>query len=100
MYPHSVIARPTPAVVAAAKFVTEIQDAVNLRAITAAFVPHLDAMRQEGVTGDNLNNHPTVVAFVSKLSSLVRLDTNESPAFDALAKLAEGQEAEYNVYPL
>ena len=98
MYP--VTAQPTPAVVAAAKFALEIQDAVNLRAITAAFVTHLDAMRKEGITGDNLNNHPAVVIFVSKLVSLVHLDTNVSAAFDASYKLSEGQEAEFNVYPL
>ena len=98
MYP--VTAQPTPAVVAAAKFALEIQDAVNLRAITAAFVTHLDAMRKEGITGDNLNNHPVVVTFVSKLVSLVCLEANEFAAFDALAKLADKQEAEYNVYPL
>lgn len=93
-------AEPTPAVVAAAKFASEVQDAVNLRAITAAFIPHLDAMRKEGVVGDLLNNHPVVVAFVSKLASLCRLDVNEEVAFSALPLLAGGAVAEYNVYPV
>ena len=42
----------------AAKDANEVQDGVNLIAIVGAFHRHLVAMRDGGVCGDRLNNHP------------------------------------------
>lgn len=72
--PYNAIAKGSdPAVQAAAKFADEVQDAVNVRAITHAFLGHLDALRKANVFGDALNNHPVVIAFCSKLGSLCRM---------------------------
>ena len=91
-----------PAVQAAAKFALEVQDAVNLYAITNAFLGHIKAMRDAGlIGGDLINNHPVTLAFVSKLESLCRTGlTRELDAFDACHLLAEGKQAEYEVIPL
>ena len=64
----------TDAEKAACKFAWEIQDACNLRALVSHWLGHLDAMRADGITGDLLNNHPSTLAFVSKLTSLARMD--------------------------
>ena len=78
-----------------------IQDACNLVAIVGAFHRHLLALHRSGVCGDDLNNHPVALAFVSKLHSLCRMTLErESGAFDALDQLQRGQAAEYEVIPL
>jgi hypothetical protein len=46
----------------AASDAREVQDGVNLIAIIGAFHRHLIAMRDAGVCGDRLNNHPVSIA--------------------------------------
>ena len=78
-----------------------VQDAVNLIAIVGSFHRHLQAMRQAGVFGDDLNNHPVSIAFISKLNSLCRMSlARESAAFDAIERLQRGEDAEFEVVPL
>jgi hypothetical protein len=78
-----------------------VQDAVNLVAIVGCFHRHLLALRQVGVCGDDLNNHPISLAFLSKLNSLCRMSlARESAAFDAIERLERGEDAEFEVIPL
>lgn len=78
-----------------------VQDAVNLIAIVGSFHRHLLALRQAGVFGDDLNNHPVSLAFVSKLNSLCRMSLDrENKAFEALDRLQRGEDAEFEVIPL
>jgi len=89
-----------PIEMAAAKFADEIQDAVNLRAITAHFLEHLDALRNLH-DGDGINNHPAVLLFVSKLNSLTRFDRDrEGQAFNNAWALRDGKPASFDVIPL
>ena len=86
---------------AAAKDADAIQDAVNLIAIVGCFHRHLMALRQTGLGGDDLNNHPVTIAFVSKFNSLCRMTTErEMAAFSAIDQLANGESVEYEVIPL
>jgi len=90
-----------PAVKSAAKDANAIQDAVNLISIVGCFHRHLTALRQTGVGGDDLNNHPVSLAFVSKFNSLCRMTTErEMAAFSAIDKIAIGESVEYDVIPL
>ncbi len=90
-----------PAVKSAAQDANAIQDAVNLVAIVGCFHRHLIALRQTGLGGDGLNNHPVSLAFVSKLNSLCRMTTErEMAAFSALDRIEQGETAEYEVIPL
>ncbi len=78
-----------------------VQDAVNLVAIVGSFHRHLLALRQVNVCGDDLNNHPVSIAFVSKLNSLCRMSlARESAAFDAIERLERGEDIEFEVIPL
>ena len=78
-----------------------VQDAVNLVAIVGSFHRHLLALRQVNVCGDDLNNHPVSIAFISKLNSLCRMSlARESAAFDAIERLQRGEDAEFEVVPL
>ena len=78
-----------------------VQDAVNLIAIVGSFHRHLLALRDAGFFGDDLNNHPVSLAFVSKLHSLCRMNLDrESAAFDAIERLQRGEKAEFEVIPL
>ncbi|QDV56239.1 hypothetical protein [Rosistilla oblonga] len=89
------------AVKTAAQDANAVQDAVNLIAIVGCFHRHLLALRQAGLCGDDLNNHPASLAFVSKLNSLCRMTTErEMAAFSAIDKLAEGESVEYDVIPI
>ena len=45
----------------AAKDANEVQDGVNIIAIVGAFHRHLIAIRDAGVCGDRLNNHPVTI---------------------------------------
>lgn len=91
----------SPAVNSAAQDASAVQDAVNLIAIVGCFHRHLLALRQSGLGGDNLNNHPVSLTFVSKLNSLCRMTTErEMAAFSAIDKLSEGKSVEYSVIPL
>lgn len=90
-----------PAVKSAAQDANAIQDAVNLIAIVGCFHRHLLALRQTGLGGDDLNNHPVSLAFVSKFNSLCRMTTErEMAAFSAIDRIEQGETAEYEVIPL
>ncbi|QDV69053.1 hypothetical protein Poly24_27670 [Rosistilla carotiformis] len=90
-----------PAVKSAAQDANAVQDAVNLIAIVGCFHRHLMALRQSGLNGDDLNNHPVSLAFISKLNSLCRMTTErEMAAFSAIDKLSEGESVEYEVIAL
>ena len=85
----------------AAKDANEVQDACNLVAIVGCWHRHLLALHRAGIGGDNLINHPTSLAFVSKLNSLCRMNLErEMAALDAIDKLQRGEDAEYEVAPL
>jgi hypothetical protein len=89
------------AVKSAAQDANAIQDAVNLIAIVSCFHRHLLALRKEGLCGDDLNNHPVTLVFVSKFNSLCRMTTErEMAAFSAIDRIEQGQTAEYEVIPL
>ena len=82
----------------AAQDANEVQDACNLIAIVGCWHRHMLAMSHAGIGGDNLINHPTSLAFVSKLNSLCRMTTErELAALDAIDKLQRGEAAEYEV---
>lgn len=90
-----------PAVKSAAQDANAVQDAVNLIAIIGCFHRHLMALRQTGLGGDDLHNHPVSLAFVSKLNSLCRMTTErEMAAFSAIDRIERGETAEYEVIPL
>jgi len=86
----------------AAKYAELVQNGVNLRAIVAQMLRDIDAMRQsQNLDGDAINNHPVVLAYVSKLNSLTRLTTErEMAALAAIDRLAEGKDVECEVIPL
>ena len=89
------------AVQKAASDAVAVQDAVNLVAIVGSFHRHLLALRQANVCGDDLNNHPVSIAFVSKFNSLCRMNFDrESAAFDAIDRLQRGEDVEFDVIPL
>ena len=96
-------AAPLPEEVAACKFAWEVQDACNMRAIVAAWVVQMDAMRKAGINGDRLLNHPSTIAMVSKLASLCRIQGDcgrEMDGISACARIAEGKAVVYEVIPL
>ena len=79
----------------------QVQDACNLVAIVGCFHQHLLAMHRAGIGGDDLINHPTSLAFVSKLNSLCRMTLDrEMAALDAIDKLQNGESVDYEVLPL
>lgn len=85
----------------AAHYASEVQSGVNLIAIVGCFHRHLIAMRDAGVCGDNLNNHPVSLAFVSKLNALCRLtDSREIAALIAIDRIQNGESVEYEVIPI
>ena len=89
------------AVKLAAQDANAIQDAVNLVAIVGCFHRHLMALRQTGLGGDDLNNHPVALALLSKFNSLCRMSTErEMAAFNAIDRISSGDSAEYDVIPL
>jgi hypothetical protein len=78
-----------------------VQDAVNIVAIVGCFHRHLLAMQRSDIYGDNLNNHPVALAFVSKLNSLCRMTTErEMAALLAVRDIERGEEVEYEVIPI
>jgi hypothetical protein len=90
-----------PAQQAAASDANAVQDGCNLIAIVGAFHRHLKALHQAGVCGDDLNNHPVALAFVSKLNSLCRMTTErEMAAPQAVDRIEQGESVEYEVIPL
>ena len=86
----------------AAKYAQLVQNGVNLRAIVAQLLRDIDAMRQsQNLDGDAINNHPVVLAYVSKLVSLTRLTTDrEMAALAAIDQLADGEDVESEVISL
>lgn len=85
----------------AAHYANEVQDGVNLIAIVGCFHRHLIAMRDTGVCGDNLNNHPVSIAFISKLNALCRLtEGREIAALIAVDRIEDGESIEYEVIPM
>lgn len=86
----------------AAKSAQLVQNGINLRAIVAQMLRDIDAMRQsQNLDGDAMNNHPVVLAYVSKLVSLTRLTTDrEMAALAAIDQLASGEDVESEVIPL
>jgi hypothetical protein len=85
----------------AASDALEVQDGCNLMAIISCFHRHLITMRNAGVCGDNLNNHPVALAFTSKLVALCRLThSREVAALVALDDIVDGQSVEYEVIPI
>ena len=85
----------------AAEDANQVQDACNLVAIVGCWHGHLLALHRAEIGGDNLINHPTSLAFISKLNSLCRMTTErEMAALDALDKLQKGESVEYEVIPL
>lgn len=85
----------------AAQDANAVQDACNLVAIVGCWHRHLLAMSHTGIFGDALINHPTSLAFVSKLVSLCRMNTErELSALDAIDRLQRGESAEYEIIPL
>ena len=85
----------------AASDAREVQDGVNLIAIIGAFHRHLVAMRDSGVCGDRLNNHPVTIAFTSKLNALCRLTNGrEIAALIAIDRIVNGEAVEYEVIPI
>lgn len=78
-----------------------VQDAVNLVAIVGCFHRHLVEMQRSGISGDNLNNHPVSLAFVSKLNSLCRMTLDrEMAALLAVREIERGEPVEYDVIPI
>ncbi|QDT24409.1 hypothetical protein [Gimesia chilikensis] len=78
-----------------------VQDAVNLIAVAGCFHRHLKAMRETGISGDELNNHPVTICFASKISSLCRMTpSREADAFLASQKMANGETIQYEVIPI
>jgi hypothetical protein len=85
----------------AARDANEVQDACNLVAIVGCWHQNLLALHRAGIGGDALINHPTSLAFVSKLNSLCRMTLErEMAALGAIDKLQQGEDAEYEVIPL
>jgi hypothetical protein len=85
----------------AAHYAAEVQSGVNLIAIVGCFHRHLIAMRDSGVCGDALNNHPGSLAFISKLNALCRLtDSRETAALIAVDRIQNGEKVEYEVIPI
>ena len=85
----------------AARDANEVQVGCNLIAIVGAFHRHLIAMRDSGVCGDRLINHPVSLAFVSKLNALCRLtEGRETAALIAIDRIQNGECVEYEVIPL
>ena len=85
----------------AAHYANEVQDGCNLIAIVGCFHRHLIAMRDSGIRGDSLNNHPVTIAFASKLNALCRLtDGREIAALIAVDRIEDGEQVEYKVIPI
>jgi len=86
----------------AARNAAAVQNAVNLRAIVARLLEDIDSMRQSaGLDGNEVNNHPIVLAYVSKLNSLCRMTSErEMAALQAIDQLARGEDVECEVIRL
>ena len=95
------VAKASPQLATAAQRVREVQDAVNLRALLRIFHETSLTLGELGLSGDEINNHPIMLCYLSKLNSLCRFDLRrELAAFEAVDKLARLADAEYEVIPL
>lgn len=75
-----------------------VQDGVNVVAIVGCFHRHLLALHRSGVGGDDLNNHPVSLAFVSKLGGLCRMSVDrEISALEGIRRIERGETFEYEV---
>lgn len=84
----------------AARDANTVQDAVNLIAIVGVFHRHLVALSQASIGGDELSNHPVVLAFTSKINSLCRMTSDrEMTALAAVERIAAGESVTYEVIP-
>ena len=78
-----------------------IQDACNLVAVIGCLHRHLLVLHRNGISGDDLINHPVPLAFVSKLNSLCRLSLDrEMAALCAIDQIEKGEHVQYEVIPL
>lgn len=85
----------------AARDANAVQDGVNLIAIVGCLHRHLIAMRDHGICGDTLINHPVSLAFTSKLNALCRFtDAREIAALTAVGRIESGECVEYEVIPV
>ena len=98
---------PNEATKKAAEFACEVQDACNGRAILASLLRHLDTMRAGDIGTDLSNQHPVVISVLDKLSSLGRVQKISGfegdrilAAHAACNRLRQGQEIEWEVFPL
>lgn len=90
-----------PEIQNAASDALNVQDGVNLIAILNSWQRNLKALRDLGLGGDELNNHPISLAYTSKLVALTRLSTGrEIEAFEAVERLKRGESANYDVIPI
>jgi len=98
---RTAVANPDPVQQQAAADANAVQDGCNSVAIVGAFHRHLVALHRAGVGGDDLNNHPVALAFVSKLVSLCRMThEREIAALRAIDQIERGEVVEYEVIPL
>ncbi len=85
----------------AARDTNAIQNACNLYTIVGEFRRILLTLRSATVHGDDLNNHPITLAFVSKLNSLCRMTPErEMAALRTVGLMEKGEMVEYQVIPL
>lgn len=58
-------------------------------------------MQRSGIYGDNLNNHPVSLAFLSKFNSLCRMTLDrQMAALLAVRDIERGEQVEYDVIPI
>jgi hypothetical protein len=82
----------------AASDANAVQDGVNIIAIVGAFHRHLLALKNTGIFGDNLINHPVAIVFTSKLIALCRLtDEREMAALRAIDRIENGESVDCEV---
>ena len=73
------------------KVALDIQDAVNLVALSREFVKVVDAAYEERSGTVSLRDDPAVILFVNKFESMCRSEERFSEAYCECIKLAEAQ---------
>jgi len=95
------------AIMTAAQFAVDVQDACNGRAVLSALVRHLDAIQNRG--GDFRNQNPVTIAVLDKMASLAHIqnltissaeDKRVDAAHEACRELAEGKSVEWEIFPI
>ena len=85
----------------AANDANAVQNGCNICGILDAFHRHMIALSRSGLDGNQLNNHPVALAFVSKLNSLCRMSfEREMAALRAIDQIEQREQVEYEVIPL